>query len=160
FVANTPGSHADVPVFNKITYKNLTQEQAQSEDYIYDLGKIQEITSGKVLLWDHCFELPHRHLEADKAIQESVPVGAANHKLKVADNARLELYDYPGEYAQRFDGVAPGGGDRAADVQKIFQDNVRTVGIRMQQEAVTGIRVQGASNCRQMTSGLKFTLAT
>lgn len=23
-----------------------------------------------------------------------------------------DLYDYPGEYAQRFDGVAPGGGGR------------------------------------------------
>ena len=56
------------------------------------------------------------------------------HKLQVGGNDRLEIYDYPGEYAQRFDGVSPGGGDRSADLQKLFTDNKRTVGIRMQQE--------------------------
>jgi hypothetical protein len=35
--------------------------------------------------------------------------GALGQKLTVAENAALEIYDYPGEYAQRFDGVNPGG---------------------------------------------------
>ena len=39
----------------------------------------------------------------------SVPAGAVQHKLTVAENAALEVYDYPGSYAQRFDGVNPGG---------------------------------------------------
>jgi hypothetical protein len=37
------------------------------------------------------------------------PAGALGHRLRVAENAALEVYDYPGEYAQRFDGVGPGG---------------------------------------------------
>jgi hypothetical protein len=36
--------------------------------------------------------------------------GAIGNKLTVAENAALEIYDYPGAYAQRFDGVDPGHG--------------------------------------------------
>ena len=39
----------------------------------------------------------------------AVPAGAVRHRLTVAENAALEIYDYPGAYAQRFDGVDPGG---------------------------------------------------
>ena len=34
---------------------------------------------------------------------------AVEHRLTVADHSALEIYDYPGEYAQRFDGVDKGG---------------------------------------------------
>src|SRR5262249_39782218 len=127
---------------------------------IYDWGKTQEVVSNKFTLWDHCFELPHRHLEAEQTMLESVSVGKAPHKLKTGENGRLEIYDWPGEDAQRFDGVSRGGGERPAELQKIFQDNVRTAGIRMHQEAAAGVLIQGASNCRQLTAGHKFTLTT
>ena len=78
--------------------------------------------------------------------------------MKVGGNEKLEIYDYPGEYAQRFDGIQPEGGDRAGDLQKIFQDNRRTTDIRIQEEAVPGLAIQGASNCRDFVSGYKFTL--
>ncbi len=35
--------------------------------------------------------------------------GPLGHRLTVAENAALEIYDFPGEYAQRFDGVDRGG---------------------------------------------------
>ena len=79
----------------------------------------------KFTLWDHCFELPHKHLEAEKQISDSVQVGQVTHKLKVGSPDRLEIYDWPARYAQRFDGVGPGGEDRPSDIQKIFQDNQR-----------------------------------
>ncbi|MPZ34947.1 MAG: hypothetical protein GEV13_28895 [Rhodospirillales bacterium] len=42
--------------------------------------------------------------------------GAIGNRLTVAENAALEIYDYPGAYAQRFDGVDPGrGADGSAD---------------------------------------------
>jgi type VI secretion system secreted protein VgrG len=88
-----------------------------------------------------------------------VAAGTVTHKLKVGGNDQCEIYDYPGGYAQRFDGVDAGGGDSAADLQKIFDDNRRTVGIRMQQETVPALVINGASNCRQIVSGHKFTLA-
>src|SRR5262249_54854858 len=106
------------------------------------------------------FEMPDKNLAADKSILETVKAGGSTLKLAVADNSNYELYDWPGAYAQRYDGVAPGGGDQASKLQKIFQDNARTVGIRMEQEALPSVIIEGTGNCRHFSSGYKFTLAT
>src|SRR5262249_55007498 len=127
-VANTPQSHPDLPGLSKIIYEEL-KGGGRDEQRITAWEKVQELRSGKVTLWDHCFELPHKHLEADKAIQDSAAVGKVTHKLGVGSNGRLEIYDYPGAYAQRFDGVDRGGGDQAGELGKIFEDNKRTVEI-------------------------------
>jgi type VI secretion system secreted protein VgrG len=156
-VANTPQSHPSLPGASKITYEDA-EGGTREEDRIYDWEKVQEWRSGKYTLWDHCFELPHKHLEAEANIIDSVQVGGVNHKLKVGGNDKLEIYDYPGEYAQRFDGIQPGGGDRAADLQKIFQDNRRTTDLRIQEEALPCLTIQAASNCRHFVSGYKFNL--
>src|SRR5262249_9190410 len=48
--------------------------------------------------------------------------------------------------------------DQASNIQKIFQDNTRTAGIRMQQETLPALSISGASNCRHFVAGSKFTL--
>jgi type VI secretion system secreted protein VgrG len=156
-VANMPTSHPDVPEQSRVVFGGELGGP-QAELRIFTWGKLQELRSGKYTLFDHCFELPHKHLEAEKTIVDSVQVGQASHKLKVGGNDRLEIYDWPGEYAQRFDGVDKGGGDRPADVQRIFEDNRRTAAIRMEQETLPGLVIRGSGNCRQFTSGHKFTL--
>ena len=156
-VANTTQSHTDLPGNSKITYEDVAGG-TRDDDRVYDWEKVQELRSGKYTLWDHCFELPHKHLEAEANILDSVQAGKVSHKLKIGGNDKFEVYDYPGEYAQRFDGVDRGGGDRAVDLQKIFEDNRRTTDIRIQEEAVPGLTIQGASNCRHFVSGYKFTL--
>ena len=157
-IANSPQSHTDLPVDAKIIFEEAHGGFPEGER-IYEWTKSQELRSGKVTLWDHCFELPHKHLEAEKATQDSVQVGRVTHKLKLANNDKLELYDYPGAYAQRFDGVNKGGGDNPSDIQKIFDDNKRTVEIRMQEETANALTFSGASNCRHLVSGHKFELA-
>lgn len=154
-VADTQQSHPDL---GSLIYEELGGG-GREEERIYRWEKQQELRSGKYTLWDHCFELPNKHLEAEKIVPDAVSVGTVSHKLKVGGNDKLEIYDYPGAYAQRFDGVDAGGGDSASDLQKIFDDNKRTVGIRMQQETVPALVINGASNCRQLVSGHKFTLA-
>ncbi|MGE5303907.1 MAG: type VI secretion system Vgr family protein [Alphaproteobacteria bacterium] len=156
-VANSPSSHKDLPNGSTIIYEEI-EGGGRDEDRIFDWEKAQEWRSGKYTLWDHCFELPHKHLEVEANILDSVQAGKVSHKLKVANNDKMEIYDYPGEYAQRFDGVQPGGGDRASDLQKIFQDNKRTVDLRIEEEAAVGLVIQGASSCRDFVSGYKFTL--
>jgi type VI secretion system secreted protein VgrG len=156
-LANTPQSHPDLPGRSRIVFEEL-EGGARDEDRIDRWVKSQELRSGKYTLWDHCFELPHKHLEAEDIILDSAKVGKVTHRLKVGGNDELEIYDYPGEYAQRFDGVDRGGAERAGDLQKIFQDNSRTTKIRMQQEALPGLILEGSSNCRHFTSGYKFTL--
>jgi len=87
-----------------------------------------------------------------------VQAGKVVHKLKVGGNDSLEIYDYPGAYAQRFDGISPGGGEQPDKLQKIFDDNARTVAIRMQQEALPSLLINAANNCGHLVSGYKFTL--
>src|SRR5437899_258619 len=120
----------------------------------------QDLRSGKYTLWDHCFELPHKHLDATKNIMPSVQVGEVTHKLQVGNNGQLEIRDYPGGYAQRFDGVDKGGGAQPGELQKIFQDNGRTVALRMEEEGVLSLSIQGAGNCRNFVAGHKFSLTT
>lgn len=158
-LSNVPAGHAEVEHAPTIKFENIGGGN-RAEERITHWVKRQEMRSGKVTLWDHCFELPHKHLEADKTVSDSVPVGLATFKTKVGGNDQLEIYDFPGAYAQRFDGINKGGGDQAADLQKIFTDNKRTVEIRLQEETAQGILLEGASNCRQLSAGHKFTLQT
>src|SRR5262249_34925523 len=51
-----------------------------------------------------------------------------------------------------------GGGDQAAKLQKVFEDNQRTAALRMQEEALASLTIQARSNFPQVTSGHKFTL--
>jgi type VI secretion system secreted protein VgrG len=156
-IANTPQGHPDLPLESKIIFEEI--EGGTREEYRIDRWeKVQALRSGKYTLWDHNFELPHKSLEAEEPVLESVQVGEVAHKLKVGGNDKLELYNYPGEYAQRFDGIDKGGSPQPSELQKIFQDNKRTVEIRMEQETVNAVVIDGASNCRQCCSGYKFTL--
>jgi type VI secretion system secreted protein VgrG len=155
-IADSPQSFPELP--EPLLFDEAFTSGNRDEERIGSWEKAQELRSGKVTLWDHCFELPHKHLEADKTIQDSVAAGSVTHKLKIDGSDKLELYDYPGEYAQRFDGVNPGGGDRPADLQKIFTDNQRTVELRMQEEAAAGLVIRGSGNVRALTSGSRFTL--
>lgn len=158
-VANTPDSHVEYEeeVQKKIIYEEIFGGH-RDEGRIFSWEKTQELRTGKYTLWDHCFELPYKDLQSQISILDSVAVGAVQHKLKLNPNERLEIYDYPGAYAQRFDGVEKGGGDQASDLSKIFEDNERTTKIRMEQETVPGLVVRGSSNCRHFVSGYRFSL--
>jgi type VI secretion system secreted protein VgrG len=112
--------------------------------------RTQEIRSGKCALWDSCFELPGRNLAAAKQPPE---------EFSSAAGKELELYDYPGGYASRFDGVNKSGGDQASDLQKIFEDNQRTVNLRMQADTASGIRITGRSGASRFLAGAKFSFS-
>jgi type VI secretion system secreted protein VgrG len=157
-VANTPHSHPSLPHQSEVIFEEVLGG-TRPEYRVTEWEKVQELRSGKVTLRDHCFELPYRNLEADKTIQESVPAGKGTHRLRTTHNGQLEIYDYPGGYAQRFDGIGRDGGERSAELQKIYEDNKRTAVIRMQQEALPGLVIRGAGNCRQFVSGHQFQLA-
>ena len=89
-------------------------------DRVIAWQKTQELRSGKV----HALGPQLRAAAgADRGDRDDPRDGAGRtvtHKLRLAGNEQLELYDYPGGYAERFDGVDPGGGDQPADLQKIF----------------------------------------
>jgi type VI secretion system secreted protein VgrG len=154
-LANTSASHSAIPGGAGVVWHSSSAGAEVGR--ITEWVKRQEIHSSLVTLRDHHFELAHKPLEAVKKIKPDVKAGTVTHLL-TAGNAGLELYDWPGEYAQRFDGVDPGGGDRAADLQKITKDNERTAAIRMDQEALPTVLVQGAGDCLRLTAGHQFSL--
>lgn len=156
-IADTPSSHRAMPGASRIEFEPI-RGGTDPQGHIYSWQKTQELRSGKVKLWDHNFELPGKNLEAKMKIADSVKAGAANHKLTAGGADKFELYDFPGAYADRFDGMDQGGGKRPEDIQKIFKDNQRTAGIRMQQEAMHAIAIHADSDTAQMTAGHKFTL--
>src|SRR5262249_49295013 len=156
-LANTPQSHVAVPGPASIKYEEI-HGASREDERITDGVKSQEIRTVKQPPRDHSFELPSETLEAVQPITETVQAGTVSHKFKVGANASSENYDFPGRYAQRFDGVDPGGGDQAGNLQKIFQDNKRTTGIRIQEEATPGLIMHAESDCRLLTAGHKFTM--
>ncbi len=156
-VADTPQGHSNLPVVDTILFEPAEVGNRQA-DLITSWEKTQELRSGKVTLWDHCFEMPTNSFESTQPIADSVQVGGVSHKLKLDENGKLELYDAPGAFAQRFDGVTPGNGDRASDLGKITPDGTRTVALRMQEEAARGLEVRGEGHCRYLAAGYKFTL--
>ena len=119
--------------------------------------KGQRVCPVKHTLWDYSFELAGQNLEAVRRVPSPAKVGTVDHKLDVGDDS-LEVYEYPGGFAKWFDGVAPGGGDRAADLTNIFQENQRNVRLRAETSAVRSISIEGQGNCGNFSAGSKFTL--
>ncbi len=155
-VSDNTSKHPVVPGQTSALDEELSAE-VRTDMRVIAWEKIQELRSGEYTLWDHTFELPTNHLEAKEKTIVAVPVGKVVHKLNLANDA-LEIYDYPGRYAQRFDAVDPSGGDRPADIAHTFADRMRAVRLRMEQEEVLGIRIEGKRDCGQFTAGHKFTL--
>ena len=156
-LANTPQSHPAIPYTPTTVWKEGSNAVLEL-DHVFDWNKGQEIRSGKFTAWDYTFEMPTKHLEADKTIIDSVTVGTVTHKLKVANNDSLELYDYPGGYASRFDGINKSGGEQSSSLNDIFTDNKRTVDIRMQEEALPSLLIHGRGGHAAFTAGHTFDL--
>ena len=153
----TDHSTPTIPGQSSIIYEEL-QGGVREDVRVLGWEKSQELRSGEYTLWDHYFEVPSRNLEARQKTIETVAVGKVYHKLKVGGNDKLEIYDYPGGYAQRFDSTDAGGQPQRTQIHNISEDSARTVKIRMEQETVAGLEIRGRSNCGQFTAGHKFTL--
>ena len=134
------------------------QGAVATEMRITEWEKSQNLLSGDFTFWDHCFELPGNHLEAKKKITETVVAGTVPHKLRLAGNEGWEVYDYPGAYAQRFDGMDSSGTPQPQGIDHIFEDRARAIQIRMQQEETASIDIHGESYCGNFSAGHKFHL--
>ena len=156
-VTDIPGKHPTVPGPSTIIYDEAAGEE-RDDMRVTAWEKTQELRSGEYTLWDQCFELPGNPLEASEKTIDNVAVGKVTHKLHVGGNEQLEIYDYPGGYAQRFDGINRAGGPRPSDILHIFEDRTRTVRIRMEQEEVAGLEIEASSDCGHFTAGHEFTL--
>jgi type VI secretion system secreted protein VgrG len=156
-VTDSPTKHPMVPGQSRVIYEETVGEN-RTDMRVTGWEKTQTIRAGEFTAWDYCFELPDKNLEAIEKTIPTVTVGKVSHKLNVGGNDQLEIYQYPGGYAQRFDGINKSGGPQPQDLSNIFPDRTRTVRIRMEQEEVQAIDIHGTSDCGHFTAGQEFTL--
>jgi type VI secretion system secreted protein VgrG len=149
--------HPDVVGQSDVIYEEISGG-LRKDMRIVAWEKQQELRSGVYTLWDHCFELPGNHLEAKKKTIDSVIVGEVTHKLSVGGNDQLEIYDFPGGYAQRFDGIDRSGAPRPQDLEEIFPESERMAKVRMQEEEASCLGIAGQSNCGNFVAGHSFKL--
>ena len=143
-LANTPQSHRACPTKSRFPFEaDLTRTDGVVSS-IVTWETAYQLQTGKISVWDHNFELPHRKLEADQP--SLYPVGG---------NSSL-IYQYTGDYAKRYTGIDPGAGDQSAELQHIFEDNRNQAEIQMQALDAKYNVAHGSSNCCPLTAGHKF----
>jgi type VI secretion system secreted protein VgrG len=150
-------AHPEVPALTAARY-GMIEGGHRKADHVFAWRKSQTIPPSRYSLRDHSFQQPKQNLEAKAKILDSVQAGAVEHRLNGQVNAPLEVYEYPGGYAVRFDEVNPSGGLQPDRLRKLFDENQRVATLRMQAEAAEALKIAGSSSCRNFTAGHKFRL--
>ena len=144
-IADRPQSHRPCPAKSDIPF---ALKVADEEDFVTSIKKWQndhQLQSGKVSFWDFNFQLPSNKLDATQPTLFSV-----------ADNQKLEIYDSPGGYARKVDGIDRAGGEQASSLQSVFEDKTRKAEIVMQSIDSQYRVISGNSDCSALTSGYRF----
>jgi type VI secretion system secreted protein VgrG len=110
------------------------------EDFVSHLQKQEELRPGKYTLRDYHFELP------SKTLEKSEPT-----VIKQGNNSSLEMYDFPGDYSQRFNKP----GERLGSVEQVGEKLARH---RMFEEEVSQSVLNGNAYSRNFVPGFTFEL--
>ncbi|HQU42520.1 MAG TPA: type VI secretion system tip protein TssI/VgrG, partial [Pirellulales bacterium] len=103
-IGDAPGAHPEVPQQSTVIY-DQDEGGTRPNMRVGSWARSQELRSGKTTLWDYSFELPNNNLQAQQTIIDQVQAGKITHKFRLGGNDKLEIYNYPGGYAERFDGI-------------------------------------------------------
>jgi len=122
-LANDPSKFNPTPYHKDVSYKSLIGE-TQHQDVITEWSVGQEVRPGRYAINDFNFKDPVFDLTAN---------------VTGKDERKLEVYDYPGEYATKNEGE-------------------RLVGIRMHEQESSREAATGATTCRGLIAGYRFTL--
>ena len=148
--------HPTVAGQSSVIYEEMSGGDARGMR-ITDWEKTQELRSGKYTLWDHCFELPHKHLEAKRKTVDSVTVGKVTHKLRVGGNEQLEIYDYPAGTRSDSTASIPTARHGRRSCRRFFRIATEPYGSAWSRKSrLPGD--PGSEQLRQFAPGHKFTL--
>jgi type VI secretion system secreted protein VgrG len=155
-VTDLGNKHEPVPGQSSVVFEEIVGG-LRPDMRIVGWEKTQELRSSKYTVWDHCFELPGQHLDESVETIDQVKAGKVAHKFDLSGE-ELEIYEYPGGYAKRFDSVGHNRAPRSDDMTHLFRDRRRTVRLRMEEEESVALQIAGQSNCGNFTAGHHFTL--
>jgi type VI secretion system secreted protein VgrG len=158
-LADGPGGHADLDGQSTLLFDAAAGGQ-RPEGRVEAWGKRQTLRACKYQLRDYCFQLSQSTVDSTTRIADKVRVGQVEHLLAIDPAQRSEIYEHPGGYGWRFDGVSPDGANHPDNVQHLFKDNDRLSHLRMQEEAAAAVVARGESRCGHLLPGYTFTLAS
>lgn len=147
-LGNTPQAHRDCPNKNQISFL-IPEHENQHITEVKTWRTEYRLQSGKVTFWDHNFQLPNQKLEFSQPTRH-----------QVGGNQKLEIYDYPGGYSRKFDGIDKSGGEAASNLSKITIDKEKTVKNRMEALDAQYQIASGVADCSAMSAGHRFTLTS
>jgi type VI secretion system secreted protein VgrG len=155
-VSDAPSSYPKVAGESSITFDPVP-EGIREGMRIRTWEKAQELRSAQYTVRDYCFEMPTGNLEESNPILDQVKVGTVTHKLNLAPK-KVEVYEYPGGYAKRYDAVDSQGNAYAQGFNQMFHDRGRTVRVRMEEEECRSLEITGTSDCGNFAPGFAFEL--
>lgn len=138
---DSPQVHQTCPTQSKFRYMP-EGGMGEWEDLIISWQVDRVMRPGKFTFRDHNFQMPKKNLEVTTT---------TNGRCAVGNNTKLEIYDYQGEYAERFNKPD----ERLGEVE---QEGDKLVKARMQEAEAPHQEITAATNCRSATSGHKFDL--
>lgn len=138
-LTDSPDAREDCPEQSNFHYVPEVGT-GETEDIIRTWETSQELLSGKRTFRDYHFEMPTNTLEVNDV---------SVHSTKT--NAALEMFDYPGEYAKKFNKPEQRLGQVRPEGDKLVR-------LRMQQDEADFTVYDGTSYSRPLTSGYKFTV--
>jgi type VI secretion system secreted protein VgrG len=113
---------------------------AEREDTMSSWVMTREMRPGAYTYRDYHFQKPDTYFQVNK------PTTCA-----IGGNSKYEIYDYPGEYALRFN-------EPEKRLDKINPEGEKLVKLRMEEEDVQHRTFHGASFCRAFDAGYQFEL--
>lgn len=147
-IADTPQSHRDCPGKSTIPF---FVNVGNDDNFIGSISTFlsdYKIQTGKVTLWDYNFQLPTNRLDLEQPS-----------RFSFGDSQKLEMYDFPGGYARKYDGIDKGGGEQSGELNKVFNDRQSTVKKMMESMDAQVTTGTGNSDCCSLIAGYRFTLA-
>lgn len=139
-IADAPAAHTPCPINDQLRFAEGGRGDEAQEDIVHLWEGSQELRPGLFTMRDHNFQIPRSDLEVSEPSLVSL-----------GDNQELEIFDYPGEYAQLF--VEPN-----QRLGKIQPEGDRTIRRRMQAEEASQQRFTGASTAKSLAAGSTFQL--
>jgi type VI secretion system secreted protein VgrG len=142
-ICDAPRFKLDCPGKSELKFLH-TNTAGVFESYISQWETDYRLGPGKISFRDHNIQQPGKNL----AKIEST-------KFEVGGNMEWEVYDFPGGYARKFDGIKPQGvpGDELGNIDP---DGQRTAENAMQVIDAQYMTGDGRSNCSSLTTGHRF----
>lgn len=135
---------------NQSSYQYYNPEKMFADKHkalIQSISIDYSLHSGKQTLWDHNFQLPLKKLDNEIKSRQSI-----------GGNQEMEIYRYPGNYAKRYDGIDPTGGESSGELSTIFSDNKRSNESKMFALDSKQKVLNCVSDGITFTAGFRFTL--